>query len=255
MHEPLHTVRFPGETDDYRRARNELLEAEIELGRQIEAVAARRRGLPLGGEAPRDYGFEESPGDSNGIQTVRLSELFEDGKDTLFLYSFMFIPGEAGLPLEAACPACTSIIDAVDGEAPHIVQRVSLAVAAKVPIHQFREHARKRGWRNIRLLSSANTTYNRDYHAEAPDGAQDPMATVFVRRDGRIHHFWSGELYFARTDPGQDPRHVDFIWPLWNVLDRTPEGRGSDWGPQLKYCPSFGSGVGTSSMSQLPLMP
>jgi len=30
-------------------------------------------------------------------------------------------------------------------------------------------------------------------------------------------------------------RHVDFMWPLWNILDRTPEGRGSDWGPRLEY--------------------
>ncbi len=73
------------------------------------------------------------------------------------------------------------------------------------------------------------------YHTEAPGDKQDPMATVFVRRSGKIHHFWSSELYFAPTDPGQHPRHVDFMWPLWNVLDRTPEGRGSDWNPQLKY--------------------
>ena len=235
MHETLHTVRFPGETDEYRRARNELLENEIELRTQIEAVAAQRRTLPLGGEVPTDYAFEEAEGDRDATRTVRLAELFEDGKDTLLLYSFMFIPGEAGLPLEAACPSCTSIIDAVDGEAPHIVQRANLAVAAKVPIRQFREHGRSRGWRNIRLLSSADTTYNHDYHAEALDGGQQPIATVFVRRDGRIHHFWSSELFFAPSDPGRDMRHVDFMWPLWNVLDRTPEGRGSNWGPRLEY--------------------
>ena len=48
MTEPLHTVRFPGETDEYRRARDELLEAEIDLRRRTEAVAAKRRTLPLG---------------------------------------------------------------------------------------------------------------------------------------------------------------------------------------------------------------
>jgi predicted dithiol-disulfide oxidoreductase (DUF899 family) len=235
MQEPLHALRFPGETDGYRRARDELLGAEIELRRHIEAVAAQRRSLPLGGEVPTDYSFEESTGDADAPHTVRLSELFEDGKDTLFLYSFMFIPGEAGGPLEAACPSCTSILDSLDGEAPHIMERLNLAVSAKAPIQQFREHARTRGWRNIRLLSSANTTYNRDYHSEAPDGRQNPIATVFVRRDGKIHHSWSSELFFAPNDPGQHMRHVDFIWPVWNVLDRTPEGRGSNWGPELKY--------------------
>jgi predicted dithiol-disulfide oxidoreductase (DUF899 family) len=235
MNDPLHAVRFPGETDEYRRARNELLEAEIELRRQGEAVALQRRGLPLGGEVSRDYSFEESTGDTHATRTVSLAELFEDGKDTLFLYSFMFIPGEAGVPLEVGCPACTSIIDAVDGEAPHITQRVNLAIAAKAPIQQFREHALSRGWRNIRLLSSANTTYNSDYHSETDAGSQRPIANVFVRRGGRIHHFWSSELAFAPADPEQHPRHVDFMWPLWNVLDLTPEGRGSDWHPRLEY--------------------
>jgi predicted dithiol-disulfide oxidoreductase (DUF899 family) len=235
MNEPLHTIRFPGETDEYRRARDELLEAEIKLRRQIEAVAAQRRSLPLGGELPSNYSFEESTGDTNDTRTVRLSELFKDGKDTLFLYSFMFIPGEAGLPLEAPCPACTSIIDAVDGQALHISQLINLAVSAKAPIQQFREHAHSRGWRNIRLLSSANTTYNHDYHTEASGGNQRPIATVFVRRGGKIHHSWSSELAFAPADSGQNPRHVDFMWPLWNVLDHTPEGRGSDWSPRLEY--------------------
>ena len=223
---PLHAIRFPGESDEYREARNELLHAEIELRRHAEAVAAQRRGLPLGGELPTDYVFDEATGGQ-----VRLSELFAGGQDTLVLYNFMFI----GDGLESACPSCTSIIDAVDGEAPHIVQRVGLAAVAKVPIEQFRAHAQSRGWRNIRLLSSAGSTYNRDYEGERPDGSQNPIATVFVRRDGRIRHFYSTELFFAPTESGLHPRHVDFVWPLWNVLDLTPEGRGTDWSPQLEY--------------------
>jgi predicted dithiol-disulfide oxidoreductase (DUF899 family) len=224
----FHRIRLPNESDEYRTARDALLDEEIALRRHTEAVAEQRRRLPLGGEVPTDYEFDGAGG------TVRLSELFEAGKDTLFLYNFMFIPGEARLPLEGACPSCTSIIDAVDGEAPHIVQRINLAVVAKAPLEQFQEHARTRGWRNVRLLSSANTTYNADYQGES-DRGQNPIATVFVRRDGTIHHFWSSELYSAPTDPGEHPRHVDFIWPLWAVLDRTPEGRGTDWGPELAY--------------------
>jgi predicted dithiol-disulfide oxidoreductase (DUF899 family) len=230
MQEPLHAIRFPSETDEYRQARDELLQAEIELRRQLEAVAAQRRRLPVGGEVPTDYSFEECAGDTDTTRTVRLSDLFENGKDSLVLYSFMYGPA-----MEAACPSCTSIIDALDGEAPHIMQRVNLAIVAKSPIQRFREHARARGWRNLRLLSSANTTYNRDYHGEEPDGSQNPIATVFVRRDGKLHHFYSTELFFTPTDPAQDMRHVDLIWPLWNTLDLTPEGRGSDWSPRLEY--------------------
>ena len=226
-------VLFPGESDQYRKAREELLKAEIGLRRQIEAVAAQRRKLPVGGEVPRDYVFDEWNARTNKARPVRLSELFEDGKDTLFLYSFMFIPGKKGLPLEEGCPSCTSIIDAVDGAAKHLTQQINFAVVAKAPIDQFRAHAKARDWRHARLLSSANNTYNHDYHAEGPDG-QQPIATVFARRDGKIHHTWSSELMMAPSDPGQDMRHVDFMWPLWSILDTTPGGRG-DWHPELDY--------------------
>jgi len=43
------------------------------------------------------------------------------------------------------------------------------------------------------------------------------------------------ELMFAGSDPGEDPRHVDMIWPLWNLFDVTPEGRGAKWNPKLSY--------------------
>ena len=236
----LHEVRFPGESEQYRHAREELLQAEIELRRQIESVAAQRRKLPLGGVVLHDYSFDEWDAGTNAARQVRLSELFEDGKDTLVLYSHMFNPDESGKPLMEACPSCTSIIDAIDGAAPHIAQRINFAVVAKAPLEHFRAHAKSRGWRHARLLSSANNTYNHDYHAEAQeqhsgDASQDPMATVFARRDGKIHHFWSSELYLVPSDAGQDMRHVDFMWPLWSVLDLTPEGRGAEWRPELEY--------------------
>ncbi len=55
----LHTVRFPGETEQYRQARDELVAAEVDLRRQLETIAAQRRLLPLGGEIQADYEFEE----------------------------------------------------------------------------------------------------------------------------------------------------------------------------------------------------
>ena len=58
---------------------------------------------------------------------------------------------------------------------------------------------------------------------------------MFTRRDGTIRHFWSGEMTAATVDPGQDPRGAPDPAPLWMVLDCTPEGRGSDWYPQLEY--------------------
>jgi len=222
-------MKWPGESDEYRRARDELLQSEIELRRQEEAVAAQRRALPLGGAVPEDYAFDGADGE------LRLSALFAEGKDTLFPYSFMFIPAEGGDPLGAACPSCTSIIDSMDGAARHLTRRIAFAVEAKVPVQRFLAHGQARGWRHAQLLSSARSTYRRDYNAESDDGAQLPIASVFVRRDGTIHHSWSSELFGARPDPGQDPRHVDFMWPVWAALDRTPEGRGADWGPHLEY--------------------
>ena len=219
-----HSVRFPGESEAYRSAREQLLDDEIALRRNMETVAAKRRKLPLGGEVPQDYVFDEEQGQ------VRMSQLFSPGKDTLVIYSYMFGPQMA-----KPCPFCTSILDGLDGEAPHIMQRVNLAVAAKSPIARIREFARGRGWRNLRLLSSANNSYNHDYHAEKPNGDQIPALNVFVRRDGRIHHFYNTELLYAPPEKGQDGRHVDLIWPLWNMFDLTPEGRGEKWGPRLTY--------------------
>ncbi len=226
------STRFPGETADYRRARNRLLNAEVKLRRQIEAVAEQRRGLPLGGAVRTDYVFESSAPGETGFKPVRLSELFAPGKRTLYLYNFMF-PERVGSM--TPCPSCTSIIDAVDGASRHVVQRINFAIVAKAPIDQFRAHANRRGWRHALLLSSANNTFNRDYSAEDPDGQQLPLAHVFTRRGKKIHHFWTSELFWAQADPGQDARHVDFMWPLWSMLDRTPEGRGRTWGPQLDY--------------------
>lgn len=219
---------FPNESEAYREARNELLKAEQELRARTEEVAALRRKLPLGGKANEDYVFEEMDSKGN-VQTVKLSELFATGKDSLLLYSYMY-----GSRQERPCVMCTSIIDGLNGNAHHIAQRMNLAVVARSPIQRIVEVARTRGWNHLRLLSSANNTYHYDYQGEDEDGNQWPMANVFVRRGGDIHHFWGSELMFSEF-VARNTRHVDTIWPLWNVFDLTPEGRGVDWYPALSY--------------------
>jgi predicted dithiol-disulfide oxidoreductase (DUF899 family) len=223
-----------------------LLEAEIELRRATERVAAQRRTLPPGGPVPDDYRFEEAVGRGG---EVRFSELFAPGKDTLVIYSFMFPrwsgdmrPGPAGgetarLPLaETPCPSCTSILDSLDGAVSHLAQRLNLAVVAKSDPERIRTFAQERGWRRLRLLSSRNNTYNRDYHGEGPEGEQMPILNVFVRDGEGIRHSWATELMFAPRDEGEEPRHVDSIWPIWSVLDMTPEGRGTEPDfPKLDY--------------------
>ena len=229
MSESKHSVRFPGESESYRAARNELLEAEIQLRRNIEAVAAKRRSLPLGGKVEQDYVFDQTTS-ANSTQKARLSDLFAEGKDTLIIYSFMYGPQMA-----EPCVMCTSMIDGLNGQARHVEQRVNLAVVARSPIARIMQFARERGWTNVRLLSSSDCTYNRDYHAETEDGSQWPALNVFVRRHGAIHHFYNAELLYAPSDAGQNQRHVDLIWPLWNLFDLTPDGRGEKWYPRLSY--------------------
>jgi predicted dithiol-disulfide oxidoreductase (DUF899 family) len=240
-------ITLPGESPEYRAARDQLLEREIDLRRAMEAVAAARRGLPTGGPVKQDYVFRAARPDGSPTN-VRLSELFGPGKDSLVIYSFMFPrdpadqtlgprDGETALlPLaEGPCPSCTAFLDQLDGAAEHATQHLNLAVIAKTPLPPLLAFARERGWRRLRLLSSAGNTYNADYFAETPDGVQRPMLTVF-RRDGRmIRHFWSSELLNAPSDPGQEPRHVGTLEPLWNLFDLTPEGRPAGWAEQFNY--------------------
>ncbi len=241
------SVRYPGESAEYRAARDRLLEQEIELRRAMEAVAAARRGLPPGGVVPEDYVFQEN-GTDGAPSDVRLSELFAADKSSLVIYSMMFPrdpgdprPGPQGgqtalLPLsEGPCPSCTALLDQLDGAAEHASQIINLAVVAKSPLSRTLAFAEERGWRRLRFLSSAGNTYNRDYLAETPEGYQRPMLNVFHRDGGTIRHFWGSELFYAPTDPEQDPRHVGTIEPVWNLFDLTREGRPTHWDEQLSY--------------------
>ena len=238
---------YPGESAEYREARDSLLEQEIQLRRDMEAVAAARRALPPGGPVPEDYVFRGIGAD--GAPTdVRLSDLFAPGRASLAIYSMMFPrdrrddrDGPAGgqtarLPLaEGPCPSCTALLDQLDGAAEHVAQRMNFAVVAKTPLERVVAFAEERGWRRLRILSSAGNSYKRDYLSETPEGDQLPMLNVFHRDGDVIRHFWASELLSAPTEPGQDPRHVGTLEPLWNFFDLTPEGRPADWEEQLNY--------------------
>jgi predicted dithiol-disulfide oxidoreductase (DUF899 family) len=117
----------------------------------------------------------------------------------------------------------------------HASQRLNLVVVAKAPLARILIFARERGWRRLRLLSSAGNNYDRDYFGETAAGSQMPMLNVFHRDRETIRHFWGSELLYAPSDPGQDPRHVGTIEPLWNLFDLIPEGRGENWDEQLNY--------------------
>jgi predicted dithiol-disulfide oxidoreductase (DUF899 family) len=216
------SLTFPNESEAHRRARARLLDEEIALRRAMESVAAARRALPPGGEVPEDYAFDAL--DQQGrVGKIRLSELFVEHTDTLIVYHFMFprhvsddrpqpaIGSLKDLPKsEGPCPSCVALLDQLDGAAPHVAAAgINFAVAAKAPIDRVVAFARDRGWRHLRMLSAAGNSFKRDYQSEDKNGQQMPMLTVFHRgSDVRIRHFWSSELLYAPTEPGQDPRHV-----------------------------------------------
>ena len=215
-------LSYPNESGEYRAARNALLDAEMELRRQLERVAALRRALPAGGVLKKDYVFERI-GKNGTVEQVKLSELFED-KQSLILY-------------------------ALDGAARHVPQRAPFYIVAKSPIARLAAWARDRGWNHLRFLSTAGNSYDADYFGDtssfgpamrAERGYEDgknwdePMLNVFHKEGGAIRHFWGSELVFAPEEEGQDHRALDLLDPVWGLLDTTPEGRG-DFFPKLSY--------------------
>ena len=214
-------MRFPNESEQYRRARTALLAEEIELRRHIERVAAQRRALPPGGEVTKDYRFEGEDGPVELRRPVRRQ-------------------GDArGLQLHVRARARSALPDV---HLPHerlgrrgsdVEQRVAFAMVARSPIERLMAFKKERGWRNLKLYSDTSGDYTRDY--VSADDADFPAFNVFTRRDGTIRHFWSGEMGFETADPGQDPRGAPDLMPLWTILDATPEGRGRDWYPKLAY--------------------
>ncbi|HEU4602443.1 MAG TPA: DUF899 family protein [Steroidobacteraceae bacterium] len=216
-------TRFPGESEEYRSARTALLAEEIELRRHLERVAEMRRALPLGREVTKEYRFQSESG------PVRFEDLFL-GHQTLVTYSYMFGPQR-----ERPCPMCTSFLSAINGEALDIEQRIGFATIARSPLEKLAGFKKERGWSHLRLYSDESGEFSRDYYAVSDKGEDIPAYNVFTRRNGKIYHFYAGEMGFETADPGQDPRGAPDLMPIWNILDTTPEGRGTDWYPSLEY--------------------
>lgn len=215
---------YPNDSAAYRAARVALLAEEIELRRHIERVAAMRRALPPGGEPGHDYRFLDEQGRDLG-----LGDLF-GRHDTLVTYFWMYGPQR-----EHPCPMCTAFLGAMDIPVVDLSQRVAFAVLGRSPVARQLAFARERGWRNLRFFQTVGDDFARDYRGLAPDGSEWPALDVWTKTpDGTVRHFWASELG-GTQDPGQDPRGAPDPTPLWNILDLTPAGRGSDWYPRLAY--------------------
>lgn len=214
---------YPNDSTEYRRARVALLADEIELRRHIERVAAARRALPPGGEPSQEFLFLDAEG-----RTRTLAELFGT-HDTLVTYFWMFGPQR-----ERPCPMCTAFLGAMDIPVRDLTQRVAFAVIGRSPVARQLAFARERGWRNLEFYTSISDDFARDYRGLSPEGEEWPALDIWTREGGKVRHFWASELG-GTQDPGQDPRGAPDPTPLWNILDLTPGGRGTDWYPKLDY--------------------
>lgn len=225
----MYPLKLRGE-GEYLKQREALLEAELALRDQMERVAEMRRQLPDGGPV-EDYVFREGNKDLNindpaSFCDTRLSELFEDGKDHLILIHLMFHPEH-----DAPCVMCSMWADGYNAIAPHVRQNANFVMVAKAEIGKFRAWAKGRGWDNIRLLSSHDTSFNTDFHVEDEDGDQMPGITIFTRQpDGRIHHTYTGQASLGDSIG----RGIDVMTPVWNLFDLLPQGR-PDWFPGHDY--------------------
>lgn len=221
------SFKFPNESEEYRRHRDELLEMEVRLRDEVEAVAEQRRQLPLGGRLKEDYQFERLD-DDDEIQQVSFDDLFEE-HDSLLLYSMMFGPD-----WDAPCPSCTCIVDGLNVNSRAVQETAAIAVVAAASAEQLKLWADRRGWR-INLVSGMSNDYLLDYAGFATtDPGLVSVMNVFKKTSDGIFHFWASEL-LSRPLPNGHPRHVDMIWPLWNLLDMTPQGRGDALVPKQDY--------------------
>lgn len=218
------TTRFPNESAEYRQARTALLAEEIALRRQIQRVAAQRRALPPGGEPAKDYRFL----DENGKE-IGLADLF-GRHDTLFTYFWMFGPER-----ERPCPMCTSFVGSLDIPTPDIEQRIAIAIIGRSPVARQLAIARERGWTHLVFYQSVGDDFAKDYGGLNAKGEEGAIVAVWQRRGDTVNLFWAAEGGFDTADPGFDPHLAPDPTPLWNILDWTPGGRGTDWYPKLEY--------------------
>jgi len=202
--------RYPNESKAYRAARESLLKDEQELVDKVKSVAAKRRQLPPGGQLKEDYVFQWANDGKLG-KSVKFSELFGD-KNTLLLYSFMFGPN-----WDNPCLSCTSLVDGFDRSWYQVSRDAAFVAMAKAPAERINAWAKQRGWSQMPLVSGFSSRFQTDYKCQGDsDDMQLPVMHVFKRQGGKIFHFWATEL---------PSNHVDTVWPYWNLMDFTPEGR------------------------------
>ncbi len=217
-------ARWPGESEEYRRARTALLAEEIELRRQIERVAARRRALPPGGEVTKAYRFEGGDGRIALCRPVRR----QDDPGALHLYvrapARAAVPDVHGVALGmgwrgARHPAARRVRGhrpLADREIAGVQARARVAASAAL-------------FGSVAGNSAATITRTPTTAATSPNSSSSRAAT------GRSACSGPARWATRPPTPGRTRAGAPDLMPLWTILDSTPEGRGADWYPSLTY--------------------
>jgi predicted dithiol-disulfide oxidoreductase (DUF899 family) len=184
--------------EEWREARAALLRLEKEATRSLDALAARRRRLPMV-KFGDDYIFEAPTGPTT------LGELFE-GRDQLVVYQFM----DNGP--DSFCPGCTTFTNNVTDLEDLADTGVSWVTVSNMPLAQIEAYKEQMGW-TMPFVSSRGTSFSED--CEANGGF---MLSVFLRTGGEVFRTYSTTA-----------RGVDRVLFVHNILDLCPYGRQQDW--------------------------
>jgi predicted dithiol-disulfide oxidoreductase (DUF899 family) len=185
--------------EQWQQDRDELLKAEKEATRALDALAARRRRLPMVAFDNNRYVFDTSDGPKT------LLDLFA-GLRQLVVYQFM----DNGP--DEFCPGCTNFTNNVADLANLADAGVSWATVSNMPLAQIEAYKARMGWR-LPFVSSRGTTF-----ADDSGAGGGFMLSVFLR--------YGEDVYRTYCTTG---RGVDRLMFVNNVLDLTPYGRQEDW--------------------------
>jgi predicted dithiol-disulfide oxidoreductase (DUF899 family) len=228
--------------EEWRAAREELLQREKEHSRRADELARQRRELPWVA-IEKEYSFDTD----DGRRT--LADLF-DGRSQLLLYHFMFGPS-----YEAGCPICSSMADGLDGLLPHLHARdLNLVFVSRAPLPKLQAYKQRMGWR-VPWVSAANTDFSFDFRSSL---TEEQVRKTSVPDESKAHPFlrqlasatgtdvlrYMSEVTTASVFALQNGavyqtyatnwRGVEFLMGYYPILDRLPKGRdegdrGQDW--------------------------
>jgi predicted dithiol-disulfide oxidoreductase (DUF899 family) len=184
--------------EEWQQVRDDLLKSEKEATRTLDALAARRRRLPMV-EFRNDYMFDTPTGPKS------LVDLF-DGQPQLVVYQFM----DRGP--DEFCPGCSCATRNVTDLEDLTETGVSWVTVSNMPLAQIEAYKAQNGW-TLPFVSSHGTSFSADC------GAGDSfMLSVFLRDGTDVYRT------YATTARGMD--RMLFVY---NVLDLCPYGRQQDW--------------------------